>query len=117
MGQRRIVMCAELRHQVGVVLRRNLARSARDGLGRQHVGVGEVFEVAVDGAHTDAEDLGGMRLPGPSLDRLDHMTTEIEGIRPHHDHLQRPLSSVCQIMRLRAWYVESCRVGERRPGT
>lgn len=88
--QRGIGMRPELDHQVGVLLRPDLPWATRNRLGRQRVGLGELLQVAVDGAHADAEDLGGMRLTRPRLDRLDQMTSEIEGIGAHQVHLQRP---------------------------
>jgi hypothetical protein len=78
---------AELRLQVGVLLRRDLAAASRQRLGCEALRFGERLEVAIDGAGTHAEDAGGVDFAGAGADCLHQVTAKIEGVGTHGKHL------------------------------
>ena len=89
--QRRVGLRAELGGEVSLLRGRNLAGTPGNRLGRQAVSLGELPEVAIDGAHADAEDPRGLGFTGAGPNRLNQMTAQIQGVGTHDLHLHRPL--------------------------
>lgn len=80
-------MRTQLRVEARLLLRWQATRATGNRLGGQRLGYGQLVPIALQGADTDADDLGYLRLRPAASQGIEGVLSQVERVGTPDDHL------------------------------